>query len=1458
MIPRWLLLVVGLLLAWTAQPTYAKGDKPKATATELNYVPLNLFYFEGTNTVLFNDIAGTAQISYDGGEKWEIIKGDDGSMEGAVEAIIQHPQDNARAYVVGRHGKHWATNDQGKSWTSFKLEGAPMVAGMTGPFSFNGWDARKAIFTTMGFNLFGGWHTEAFYTVDDFKTVQPLREMVYECSWAAGTAEFGKDLETRDGLADRILCVVPGLKAIDNSVRLIYSDDFFSDVEGTEVNLNPGRPVSGKEIKLRAVKKYIVAGVQSKGTTELALFISDDSKEWHRAEFGGHRIEQDAFTLLESTNYSIQVDVQTTWDDNRHTNRDENGLVDFEKIANIQGIVLVNTVKNWEKVGEPDNEPKTLVTKISFDDGSSFQSLKVGDDQLHLHSMTTYDKLHKLAGLGRIFSSPAPGLVMGVGNTGDSLKEYSKGDLFVSNDAGLTWRKALEGPHRFEFGDQGGIIVAVSDDEKTDKVKYSIDQGKTWEKIELKHKVRPAFLTTTPDSTSLKFLLVGYSGDKEDRDKYTVYSLDFEGLHERKCSKDDLEIWSARVDENGKPDCLMGHKQSFQRRKANADCFIKEEFKLDPPIFEQCDCTAEDFECDYNFKRSEDRKECLPAVPLPAPEGKCKDPKDTYKGPSGWRLIPGNACRRNSETDLDREIERSCGNSTSSPVTDGKVHAGEPQYFAHEPSSVFYLERQSSNSGGDETIFMLNNLKLYVSHDHGKRWEQPSSVKDVEFMAMTPHPHFSDCAYFLTTGDYIYSTIDRGYAFRKFKKPTKGVSLEPVFHKKYQDWVLWIGSDDECTGSTCPLDAYWSKNRGSKWHLMLHGVGSCRFGWNENRNVSEELVFCEQYKQENTKNNRMLVSSDTLDDWSGKKIINDNIAHFVEMGEYVVVATFPTEKHEFLNVSSSIDGETFAEARFPFNIDVKLYTVLLGSPYSLFIYAAVNEAQGREYGSIVKSNSNGTYFVQSLEGVNSDGEYVDFEEITGTEGVAIANVVGNKDQVDKNGDAKKLRSVITHNDGGQWMLLTPPAKDVDGKSFDCGVTEGQGNYQCALHLHQYTERVDPGNTLYSGSAIGMLIGNGNVGEYLGNANEADTFLSDDNGITWKQVKKGRYLYEFGDAGSVVVLVREQQPTKVIHYSLDEGRTWTDFQFAETEMNIYKITTLPSDTSKNFLLWGKEQDSSKYKLATINLDFSGIWDRDCTLDEDTDENKDYYLWTPKHPAQQDNCFFGHVESYHRKKPDAHCWIGWREPHVHQVGGNCTCTRADFECDYNYEIQSDGSCGLVPGLEKPDHSLQCAENPDLIEYYEPTGYRRLPRPPVRVKEFEKKHGISGVGLFFAIVTPITVATAFGYWVCSRWDGKFGQIRLGEGSTATASFLSKDSMLLAIPVAIIAGVVAVAQSLPLLGNSLWRSISGLMRSRRGYQRPYATRGSFAARRGDYTHVVEDEDELLGADEFDEDEEA
>jgi hypothetical protein len=82
--------------------------------------------------------------------------------------------------------------------------------------------------------------------------------------------------------------------------------------------------------------------------------------------------------------------------------------------------------------------------------------------------------------IGRVFSTTAPGILLGVGNIGRYLKPYDECDTFMSTDAGVTWTMIKSGAHKYEVGDQGSIIVVVNDEEATDTVEYSTDYGKTW------------------------------------------------------------------------------------------------------------------------------------------------------------------------------------------------------------------------------------------------------------------------------------------------------------------------------------------------------------------------------------------------------------------------------------------------------------------------------------------------------------------------------------------------------------------------------------------------------------------------------------------------------------------------------------------------------------------------------------------------------------------------------------------------------------------------------------------------------------------------------------------------------------------------------------------------------------------------------------------------------------------
>nr|POF26385.1 vacuolar protein sorting/targeting protein 10 [Quercus suber] len=1463
-------LLVGLLavLAW------GKKDRPDLEETEFESSPVNLFYLEDSDVVFTIDPeSATLYSSTDAGVKWRPHE----QSKGKVLTATPNPFDNNVVIVLGSGTTHWITKNQGNEWESFESSDRPLRARPA--IAFHAADPNRMLMYVE--TCIGHFCAEKItYTTDGFKskpTQLPLKAL--SCLWAKSTPNFAE--HNRDLSDDELLCMVEGkFSFFETDNRLLRSSDYFVK-DKTEPTMSDDRAVSGI-INIAAVKSYIVAAAKSEGSRELAMYVTDDTKTWHRAVFQDHSLEQDAFTLLESTNYSMQVDVQSgrmgsglgellTSNSNgtffrkniEHTHRGPHGFVDFEKIQNIQGIMMVNTVANWEEVQENYRTEKEITTQISFDDGRHWQSLEADGEKLHLHSVT------EQRNSGRVFSSPAPGIVMGIGNTGKYLDAYDKGDTYVSDDAGLTWRRALKGPHLYEFGDQGAILVAIEDGE-TDEIKFSLNHGKDWTSVDLKDldvkgKIRPISLTTTPDSTSLKFLMTAIK-DKDEQIKHLIYALDFHGLHEKTCKNSDFEDWNARVDNEGNAICIMGHKQTFRRRKAGSECFIDDEFRDPVPTTEDCKCVETDFECDYErgFYRDEENGGCVPSQAFDVPDNECKSDDDTFMGPSGYRIVPGNTCVQQGGVELDAPKKWKCKDASAvKPVHDGitsEITKGFNK--AERIEEYYYLERCKDCTGDDETVIMRTDEgEVFVSSDHGKTWVLKKTEKSV--VAIYPHQYFHDSVYLITSSRVVYYSQNRGHDIHSFEAPEAPTREAQImqFHPSQKDWLIWTGDKDRQT------IAHVSKKGGDDWQTLLKSVRKCEFVYREGRASSKDLIYCEQHENESIDGPLSLMSSE--DFFENKKELKRDVINFATMNEYIVVALHD-EDQKSLKVDASIDGEVFADARFPSNFQVEhqqAYTVLDSSTHAVFLHVTVNNRERAEYGTILKSNSNGTSYVTSIGEVNRNAlGYVDFEKMQGLEGVAVINRVANIDEVEA-GETKQLKSYITHNDGADWELITtpePPKDDPD--AFDCkGTSE-----KCSLHLHGYTERKDPRDTFSSPSAVGLMVATGNVGESLGSRKEANTFLTRDGGVTWTMVFKGRWMWEFGDQGSVLVLVKESEPVKDISYSLDEGGSWETYTFSDTAMIVDDITTVPSDTSLNFLLWGTLGGDP----TTVNIDFSGLPERaeQCHLDDNNpaSSDSDYELWTPSHPLSE-GCLFGRVMEYHHKKLDSKCYNGKDIDHLHDIKQNCTCTRRDFECDYNYEKQSDGSCDLVPGRERPNPEDACARDPTLTEYHAITGYRRIPITtceggkeldstlqvfpcPNHLPEFKKNHGISGVGLFFAITLPIAAAAAIGYWVYKNWDRKFGRIRLGaDGGGRASDPFDRNAPWVKYPIMALSGIFAVLAALPMVVGSLWHVVSTRFgRSRAGAgafaRQPYTSRNSFARGRGDYAIVDPDEDELLG----------
>ena len=1274
---RSILISVSLLfLHILLSPTRisAKKDAPRISKHKFDSVPAAPpFYFEDSDVILIVDILGNVQRSDNAGEAWGNIAD---VPEGVVYELVLHPYDNKVAYIMTKENEHWVTEDRGESWRSFKVNGGPVP--FRPAFDFHAEDPGKVLMSVCTEPVI--CNGETYYTKDAFKSpAKLLQKDTRACVFAKSTPQFetGADDEGND----RIVCVLKGRYANPFDTkrnRLAVSDDYF-ETPGYEPVLEGDRTVQGI-INIAVVKSFLVAAASAKGTNQLAMYVTDDAKTWHRAIFPNDpKLEEDAYTILESTNYSIQVDVMTTMPVNamgvlftsnsngtyfnrniEHTNRNVRGRVDFEKISGVQGIVLVNVVDNWKEVEDSPVARKKLKSKISFDDGRTFSELTTRDgDEIHLHSVTD------MSNSGRVFSSPAPGLVMGVGNKGKYLKEYEECDLYVSDDAGVHWTQAQKEAHKYEFGDKGAVLAAIYDEGPTDTLIYSLNHGHKWEEVNLGDKVRAKILTTTPDSTSLKFFLMATIGGGEDTEHW-AFAIDFEGLHEGKCKESDFEHWYARTNEEGDPTCIMGQKQWYRRRKWDADCFVDEEFKDPVPQFEPCACSKQDFECDYDFLPSPDGEKCEAAAVMSPPEGKCKSADDTFMGSSGFRLIPGNNCDRKAKgaVELDKEVERSCKDAYKAPVS-GEISTEFTTFPAARFEEYWYLENFELSQSKDEVVVMrTDEREVFRTNDAGKTWTQ--ILKGEEITAIYPHTYFNDVVFFLTPGKTVHYSYDRAETIHQFEapaEPTRDNLPKLSFHPDYKDWLIWTGAVDCGSGKgQCHNVAFFSEDRGADWPHRVRYVKKCEFIKKEGRGGVENLVYCEQYKDEKLNNPVQLKWSDTW--FADDHTEFEDIVDFATMSEFIVVAARKEDDREALTCHASIDGKTFANAQFPPSFEVpaqKAYTVLDSSTHAVFLHVTVNNIDDSEYGSIIKSNSNGTSYVMSLAEVNRNREgYVDFEKMLGLEGVILVNQVANVEEANS-GKTKKLKTMITHNDGAQWDAIGAPAEDAEGRDFGCDPLDIQ---KCSLHLHSYTERRDPRNTFSSPSAVGLMMAVGNVGEFLGKKREADTFITRNGGINWSPVKKGNYMWEYGDAGSIIVIVEQEVATRSIFYTTNEGADWIEYQFADTDYNIASISTVPSDKSRNFILWGKESSGGS-KVAAINLDFTGLTDKRCVLNEQDPEADDYYLWEPKHPRQKDNCLFGHIAQYHRKRPEKNCFNALSIEKIHSISQNCSCTREDFE-------------------------------------------------------------------------------------------------------------------------------------------------------------------------------------------------
>jgi len=332
-------------------------------------------------------------------------------------------------------------------------------------------------------------------------------------------------------------------------------------------------------------------------------------------------------------------------------------FADLTKVQGLRGIYIASQITlspDLIRVG-----PEHVSSLITFDRGGEWKRLEapmVDDDgQPIVCSMAGNCSLHLSQRFSQLFpvtrsvpiltSKAAPGIIIAMGTVGTSLK--GRPGVYLSRDAGLTWRQVFRDYYFFNAGDHGGILVAVKyfkTEGETRELLYSTDEGESWSKHNFHvEDLRIYGLMTEPGENTTVFTMFGSATG---RHQWLIVKVDLSKAFGYNCTDDDYKFWSPSSGNGSHMPCVLGRKETYQRRIPHSNCFNGRDY--DRPVkMEVCECAVEDYDCDDGFRRSMSTGLCIRngtsgvdpyQVPSSCPPGK------TYQRTKGYVKIDDDVC----------------------------------------------------------------------------------------------------------------------------------------------------------------------------------------------------------------------------------------------------------------------------------------------------------------------------------------------------------------------------------------------------------------------------------------------------------------------------------------------------------------------------------------------------------------------------------------------------------------------------------------------------------------------------------------------------------------------------------------------------------------------------------------------------------------------------------------------
>ncbi|XP_012679722.1 sortilin 1b isoform X1 [Clupea harengus] len=348
----------------------------------------------------------------------------------------------------------------------------------------------------------------------------------------------------------------------------------------------------------------------------------------------------------------------------RHLYTTTGGETDFTNVTSLRGVFITSILA----------EDGSVQSVMSFDQGgewvpiqkplnSQCDSTAADKEKCSLHIHASYSTSMKVNVPMLPLSEPnAVGLILAHGSVGDAISVMTP-DVYVSDDGGYSWQKALSGPHHYAILDSGGLLVAVEQsNEAISAIKFSTDEGQCWHVYNFTND--PIFFTglaSEPGARSMNVSIWGYR-DSFLSQYWVSITIDFRELLTRDCQDDDYVQWLAHSDDISDPKdgCMLGYKEKFLRLRKDSVCWNGRDYTVNKQ-HTPCSCTLDDFLCDFGYYRAENSSECLEQPDLKGHVLEfCLYGKKEQLQTNGYRKIPGDKCEGGvqpvrKEIDLSRK-----------------------------------------------------------------------------------------------------------------------------------------------------------------------------------------------------------------------------------------------------------------------------------------------------------------------------------------------------------------------------------------------------------------------------------------------------------------------------------------------------------------------------------------------------------------------------------------------------------------------------------------------------------------------------------------------------------------------------------------------------------------------------------------------------------------------------------